>query len=512
MAAILEARGIIKLFPGVRALDDIRFTLERQQIHALCGENGAGKSTLIKVLCGVYPHTEYEGDLLIDGETVQFKTIADAEKKGIAVIHQELSLFNQLSVTENLFVGHEIQRNGILDKNAMTKETFKWIDWFNLDGVTPSSLVGDLGVGKQQLIEIARAVRQPGVRILILDEPTASLTENETELLLGILQKLRKEGTSIIYVSHKLDEVMRLCDRITVLRDGATVGSVSTNAITQDQLVHMMVGREIEDMYPPKDTAPTAEVLLEIRDYNVFEYVTGKQLVKNAGLAVRRGEIMGMYGLVGAGRTEFISTVYGSDQYKGSGKVLWKGKPLRINTPVEALNAGIAYCTEDRKEAGIIPTMDVGENTTIEFITGFVKGLAIDKNAEVMRASEQVKELSVKTPSLATKIVNLSGGNQQKVLLARNLLGDIELLILDEPTRGIDVGAKQEIYSIMRRLVKKGITILMISSELPEVLGMSDRVCVMHRGQIMGELDNRNAALTQELLMEKAAGIERGGA
>jgi D-xylose transport system ATP-binding protein len=507
MGAILEARGITKLFPGVRALDDISFTLEAKQLHALCGENGAGKSTLIKVLCGVYPHTEYSGELRIDGNRVNFRNIVDAEKMGIAVIHQELSLFNNLSVTENLFVGHEIHKNGILDKNAMIKETDKWIEWLKMEGVRSSTIVGDLGVGKQQLIEIARAIRLEGVRILILDEPTASLTEKETELLLGILKMLRDEGTSIIYVSHKLDEVMRLCDHVTVFRDGKTVGSAKISDITQDELVHMMVGREISEMYPQADSVPSGEALFEIKNYNVYEFQTNKHIVKDASLSVKKGEIFGVYGLVGAGRTEQLSTVYGSDQYKGSGSVFWKGSKLRIDSPVDSLNAGIAYCTEDRKSSGVIPTMNVCENITIEFMSSFARGFSIDRNREVKVAGEQVGRFGIRTPSIAAKIVNLSGGNQQKVLLARNLIGNIELLILDEPTRGIDVGAKQEIYAIMRGLVKKGVTVVMISSELPEILGMSDRVCVMHRGQIVGELDNRCRTLRQEEVVTKAAGL-----
>jgi D-xylose transport system ATP-binding protein len=272
----------------------------------------------------------------------------------------------------------------------------------------------------------------------------------------------------------------------------------------------MMVGREISEMYPPEGKKPSDETVFELRDFNVFEYITNKHVVKDASLTVKKGEILGVYGLVGAGRTEFISTAYGSDRFKGTGQVFWKGSPMKINTPEDSLKAGIAYCTEDRKGSGIIPTMDVRENMTIEFIESFVKLVSVDKNMEVKKSLEQVDALAVRTSSLSTQIGNLSGGNQQKVLLARNLMGEIEMLILDEPTRGIDIGAKQEIYSIMRKLVEKGLTIVMISSELPEILGMSDRVCVMHRGKVMGEFDNRAKKLTQETIIEKAAGIEMG--
>jgi D-xylose transport system ATP-binding protein len=298
---------------------------------------------------------------------------------------------------------------------------------------------------------------------------------------------------------------------VTVFRDGRSVGDAEIEDITRDELVHMMVGREISEMYPPENSLPhDSETLFEIRDFNVYEYITNKHVVKNASITVKKGEILGVYGLVGAGRTEFISTAYGSDHYKGSGQVFWKGRPLRVKSPVDCLNAGIAYCTENRKEHGIIPTMDVCDNITIEFLNMFAKFFSIDKNLEVKKSEEQVKAFKIRTASLSSAIVNLSGGNQQKVLLARNLIGDIELLILDEPTRGIDIGAKQEIYFIMRELIGKGVTIVMISSELPEVLGMSDRVCVMHRGRVMGEFDNRTKKLTQENVMGKATGIEMG--
>jgi len=509
METVLEARNITKDFPGVRALDNVSFSLMPKQIHALCGENGAGKSTLINVLSGFFPRSTYKGDLLMGDKVVSFKTISDAENMGIAVIHQELNLFNELTVTENLFLGHEIHSHGVLDWNEMYTQTNEWIKRLKLDGVGPKSRLGDLGVGKQQLIEIARALRLQDVRALILDEPTAALTENETEILLDILRDLRNGGTSIIYVSHKLDEVMEIADYVTVFRDGATVGGDEIKNLTQKDIIKMMVGRDINDMYPEREPLVEREAIFEVKNFNVYEHVTNKVIVKDASLGLRKGEILGLFGLVGAGRTELLSSVFGIPTYKSQGEVFLEGKKVNIKSAFDAMDLGITYCTEDRKESGIIPNMNIRENISIAFLTMFRNKLAIDREKEITKAKEQVAALNIKTPSLTTKIVNLSGGNQQKVLLARNLVGDIKILILDEPTRGIDVGAKHEIYTIMNELIKQGVSIIMISSELPEILGMCDRVVVMHRGEIKGEFDNSNKKITQEMIMTSATGIER---
>ena len=509
METVLEARNITKDFPGVRALDNVSFSLKQKQIHALCGENGAGKSTLINVLSGFFPKSTYTGDLLMEDKVVNFKTISDAENMGIAVIHQELNLFNELTVTENLFLGHEIHNHGVLDWNEMYAQTNEWIKRLKLDDVSPKSRLGDLGVGKQQLIEIARALRLKNVCALILDEPTAALTENETEILLDILRDLRDSGTSIIYVSHKLDEVMEIADYVTVFRDGATVGGDEISNLTQKDIIRMMVGRDINDMYPEREPCSAKEAILEVKNYSVFEHVTNKVIVKDASLELRKGEILGLFGLVGAGRTELMSTMFGIPTYRGHGEISLEGKKVNIKSAFDSMDLGITYCTEDRKESGIIPNMSVRENISIAFLKLFKKKMAIDQEMEITKAKEQIKVLNIKTASLNTKIVNLSGGNQQKVLLARNLVGDIKVLILDEPTRGIDVGAKHEIYTIMNDLIKQGVSIIMISSELPEILGMCDRIVVMHRGEIKGEFDNSDKKITQEMIMTSATGIER---
>jgi D-xylose transport system ATP-binding protein len=509
MSIVLEAKNIVKDFPGVRALDNVSFQLKTRQIHALCGENGAGKSTLINILGGVYPHASYEGELIMDGKEIILKKINDSEHLGIAVIHQELSLFKELSVTENLFMGHEIHKNGVLDWDAMYSQANEWIQKLKLDDVTPKSRVGDLGVGKQQLIEIARALRLTDVRALILDEPTASLTEKETLILIEILFQLKEEGTSIIYVSHKLDEVMRIADSVTILRDGASVGYSEISDITEQDIIRMMVGREISEMYPERDSVRTDEKILEVNNFNVYEHFTDKVIVEDASFDFKRGEILGLFGLVGAGRTELISSVFGDPTFRYEGEVIVEGEKKNIKSPYESMNMGITYCTENRKESGIIPTMDVKENISLAFLEDFKAGLAVDENKEITSANEKVKAMSIKTPSLDTQIINLSGGNQQKVLLARNLIGDVKILILDEPTRGIDIGAKQEIYVIMNELVKSGVSIIMVSSELSEVIGMCDRIVVMHRGKIRAEFDNIDKAITQETIMTSATGMER---
>ena len=507
MDVLLEASHITKDFPGVRALDDVSFVLRKGQIHVLCGENGAGKSTLINVLSGVYPFGSYEGQLFACGREVAFRRVADATEHGIAVIHQELSLFNELSVMENIFVGHELKKNLLLDKNAMYLEARKWLEKLRLQDVPPETRLGNLGVGKQQLVEIARVLRLSNIEVLILDEPTAALTDSETEILLDILQDLKKSGMGIIYISHKLDEVMKIADYITVFRDGKSVAGAAASQLTQAELVRMMVGREISEMYPQHGFA-TDEVVLEVWDYNVSEHFTEKELVKDASFELHKGEILGIFGLIGAGRTELVSSLYGSNQFRRSGKVFMEGREVTINSPQDAINNGIMYCTEDRKGAGLIPTMDVRQNMTIAQIGMFQKRLAVDQAGETLAVKEKVLSLNIKTPSLSSMISTLSGGNQQKVLLGRMIIGETKVLILDEPTRGIDIGAKQEIYSIMSRLAGEGVSIIMVSSELPEILGVSDRVIVMHQGHINGELDNIESRLTEEHVMIKATGYK----
>lgn len=508
MSILLEARNIIKEFPGVRALDKVSFSLEENQIHALCGENGAGKSTLINVLSGFFPASSYQGELFLNGQKVQFKTIREACDAGIAVIHQELHLFKELNVIENIFMGNEISKGGILNKTEMYLNCEQWINRLKLEGVKPTTKVSELGVGKQQLVEIARVLRLSDIKVLILDEPTASLTEKDTEILLDLLRDLRKQGTAIIYISHKIDEVMQIADYVTVLRDGKTVGGGTIQSLTKKDIIKMMVGREITELYPNVPHTIDNKYVLEIKDYWVTEHITGKKLVQNADLHLKKGEILGIYGLIGAGRTELVSSVFGSPTWEKRGKVFIEGKEVHINSPGDALKAGLVYVTEDRKGSGIIATMSVKENTSVSFLNKFKSAFGIRRDMEAEEVSRMCDSLRVKTPSLQTKIVNLSGGNQQKVLLGRSLLGKIKVMILDEPTRGIDVGAKQEIYLIINSLVQQGVSVIMVSSELPEILGVCDRVIVMCRGLITGEFDNYAKTITQENIMMRATGTE----
>ena len=506
MMNALEAHGIIKDFTGVRALNNITFTLEEGQIHALCGENGAGKSTLINVLSGVYPISTYEGEFSVFGKTAAFKNSADAIEAGIGVVHQELSLFPELSVMENLFVGHEAINHGMIDSYKMYTEAAKWLERLGIDDVNPLMRLRDLGVGKQQLIEIARILRLNDVKILILDEPTASLTESETGVLLNILGELKAGGMSIIYISHKLDEVMRIADYVSVIRDGESIGGAPISEIKEEDIVRMMVGRELVDMYPVKKRN-ISDTIMAVKNFSVEEHFTGKEIVLDVSFELKKGEVLGLFGLIGAGRTELVSSIFGSKKFVSSGEVFLEGEKVQIRNPHDAINKGMFYCTEDRKELGIISTMSIRENTTIANLDMFKKNITIDVYEETKKTNEKVKAFKTKTPSLETKIVNLSGGNQQKVLLGRSMLGNTKVLILDEPTRGIDVGAKQEIYSIINDLVAKGLSLIVVSSELPEILGICDRVIVMHRGKMTGELDNMERKLTEENVMAKATGL-----
>ncbi len=500
---LLEAKDIIKEFPGVRALDNVSFKVKENDIHALCGENGAGKSTLIKVLSGVYPTGSYEGKIIFNGEEKSFENIHQAERDGIAVIHQELTLFEELSVAENMFMGNEISNKGFVDWNEMYQETNKWLKKLKLAGVKPTTKVGDLGVGKQQLIEIAKALVKNS-KLLILDEPTASLTDNEVELLMDILRDLRAEGVTCIYISHKLKEVFEIADYISVLRDGEYIGGDQKENLTEREVVNMMVGRSIEQMYPKK-TKKAGKEILKVNNLNLTNN-EGDQLLKNISFDLAEGEILGLFGLIGAGRTEIANTLFGYLQGKKEGEVYLKEKKVDIRSPKEALHQGIALVSEDRKRFGIIPPMSVKENISISFLEKFKKKLVIDQNKEIVKTSELVDQLRIKTSSLNEKIINLSGGNQQKVILAKNLLETPKVLILDEPTRGIDVGAKQEIYELMNQFAEDNMGIIMISSELPEILGMSDRILVMHEGEITKEFDNRNKEISQEEIMVYATG------
>jgi D-xylose transport system ATP-binding protein len=505
---LLETKNIIKDFPGVRALSNVSFQVKKNQIHALCGENGAGKSTLIKVLSGVYPVGSYQGKIYVDGEEKKFENIHQAEADGIAVIHQELTLFEEMNVAENIFMGNEISKNGYIDWNEMYAQTNSWIKKLKLEGVKPTTKVGQLGVGKQQLIEIAKALAKNS-RLLILDEPTASLTDSEVGLLMKILRSLKAEKVTCIYISHKLNEVFEIADYISVLRDGEYIGGDFKDDLTEREVVKMMVGRSIEQMYPTKKNTAGKEIL-KVDNLNLKNY-QGDQLLENISFELFEGEILGIFGLIGAGRTEIANTLFGYLLGPKEGEIYLSENEIDIRSPKEALAQGIALISEDRKRFGIIPSMSVKENISISFLEKFKKFLVIDENEEILKTSKLVDKLNVKTASLNTKIVNLSGGNQQKAILAKNLMETPRVLIMDEPTRGIDVGAKQEIYELMNNFAQNKMGIIMISSELPEVLGMSDRILVMHEGKITKEFDNENKDISQEEIMVYATGGEMNG-
>ncbi|KHO61404.1 xylose ABC transporter ATP-binding protein [Thermoanaerobacter sp. YS13] len=501
---ILEMYNITKEFPGIRALDNVSFKVKRGEIHALCGENGAGKSTLMKILSGVYPYGTYSGEIFYNGEKLILHSIRDAERKGIAIIYQELALIKELSVKENIFMGNEPNKNGIVDFDQMYINAKKILQQFNLD-IDPNTLVKNLGVGQQQLVEIAKALSK-SASLLILDEPTSSLTEADVEILLKILKKLKENGVTCIYISHKLDEVMEIADTVTVIRDGKTIGTDSAKNLTKEKIISMMVGRELSQLYP-REKHFIGEVFFKVKDFNVYDTkIQNRRIVKNVSFKLRKGEILGIAGLIGAGRTELVSSIFGSYPGKWTGDVYLEGKKIIIRNPSDALKYGIAMVPEDRKKEGLISLMSVKENMTISNLENYKKNLigTINENKELLDVKDYIKKINIKTSHFSTQVKNLSGGNQQKVVLAKNLLSKPKILILDEPTRGIDVGAKYEIYKLMFSLAKEGISIIMISSELPEILGISDRIIVMHEGEKKGEFENKN--VTQEMIMQCAIG------
>lgn len=500
MPPLLEMRNIVKKFGPVKALDGVSIRLEQGEILSLCGENGSGKSTLMKVLCGIYPHGEYEGEIVFRGNKITPRSIADTEALGIAIIHQELTLVKELSILENLFLGAELCSYGVMNYELMHFEAEKLLQKVNLS-VSPETIVGDLGVGQQQLVEIAKAMSK-NAKLLVLDEPTAPLTESETEILLNLVIELRRSGVSCIYISHKLGEVKAISDHICVIRDGAHIGTRQAAGMTTDDIITMMVGREMKQLFPREDH-DIGELVLSVRGVSAWDKSNSSiAKVKNAGFELRKGEILGVSGLVGAGRTELMECLYGCYQGKHQGRYFLNGQPLSLNSSRDALQAGIAMVPEDRKRNGIIPIMGVGENMSLAAIDQFSNAGVLNDTLEAKAIQQSLIDLTVKTPNTELPIRNLSGGNQQKAILARFLMVKPSVLILDEPTRGIDVGAKYEIYKLMFKLVKSGISIIMVSSELPEVLGISDRVIIMHEGVIKGDLVNQN--LTQEIIMDCA--------
>jgi putative multiple sugar transport system ATP-binding protein len=500
MTVLLEMRGIRKTFPGVVALDRVDLRVKAGEIHAVVGENGAGKSTLMKVLSGVYPHGSYEGDIVFDGEVRRFAGIADSERLGIIIIHQELALVPQLSIAENIFLGHETARGGIIDWFDAFVRTRALLAKVGLRE-SPSAMVGDLGVGKQQLVEIAKALAKD-VKLLILDEPTASLNEIDSEALLKLLLELKNHGVTSILISHKLNEISQVADTVTVLRDGSTVQSFdcAAESLSEDRIIRAMVGREMADRYPPRHPQ-IGETIFEVRDWTVHHAQhADREFIHGVNLHVKRGEIVGIAGLMGAGRTEFAMSVFGrSWGQRISGQVLMQGREVDVKTVARAIAAGIAYATEDRKGLGLVLGEDIQFNTTLANLRAVASGGIISPGEEYRVASDYRRRLNVRSSGVHQAAVNLSGGNQQKVVLAKCLFSRPEVLILDEPTRGIDVGAKYEIYTLMDELARQGKGILMISSEMPELLGMCDRVYVMSEGRFVAELPRAQAS--QEAIM-----------
>ena len=489
---ILKMQGIQKYFSGVHALKGVNFELRAGEVHALMGENGAGKSTLIKVLCGI--HKRDGGNIELFGEEVSFNNIAESQAAGISVIHQELNMMGHLTVAQNMFIGREFKQGIFINDKKMEEEAQKLFDKMGVK-INPATKLGDLTVGKQQMVEIAKAVSRE-CKLLVLDEPTAALTLPEVEELFKIMNDLRDKGIGMIYISHRMDEINRISDRVTVMRDGEYVGTVNTAEVTKDDIVKMMVGRVIMgDQKAVSAVAPDAPVILEVNHLNA-----GKE-VKDVSFQLRKGEILGFAGLMGAGRTEVARALYGAD-VRQTGEIIINGQKVSIKTPEQAVKCGICYLSEDRKRFGLMLDKSVTENTTIASVDDFIKAGLINDGAMRSSSSEFNTKLRTKTPSMEQLLKNLSGGNQQKVIIARWLMKNADIFIFDEPTRGIDVGAKSEIYSLMEELVNQGKSIIMISSELPEVLRMSDRILVMCEGRKTGELDISEA--TQENIMQLA--------
>jgi putative multiple sugar transport system ATP-binding protein len=498
---ILEMRNITKTFPGVKALDNVSFSVRQGEIHALVGENGAGKSTLMKVLSGVYPHGSYSGDIYFQGKECRFRDITESEEVGLVIIHQELALIPFLSIAENLFLGNECAKNGVINWNESISKTTELLNRVGLYE-SPNTLITNMGVGKQQLVEIAKALAKK-VKLLILDEPTASLNESDSEKLLELLLQFKQHGISSILISHKLSEVSKVADSITILRDGATIETLDCQKdnITEDRIIRGMVGRDLTNRFPPRDSK-IGDTIFEVRDWNVYHPLhEDRKVSTNVNITVRKGEVVGIAGLMGAGRTELAMSIFGQAYgTRISGQAYKHGKEIDISTIDKAIANGIAYATEDRKAYGLILIEEIKNNITLTNLKEVSDGGVVNEPKEMTVTSEYRDKLNIKCSSILQLAVNLSGGNQQKVVLSKWLFAGPEILILDEPTRGIDVGAKYEIYTIINRLASEGKGIILISSELPEILGVCDRIYVMREGKIVGELPASEAS--QEIVMK----------
>ncbi len=509
---LLEMKNITKTFPGVKALDNVNLKVEEGEIHTLVGENGAGKSTLMNVLSGIYPHSSYEGEVLYDGKTCHFTNIKDSEEKGIVIIHQELALVPYMTIGENMFLGNERGKAFAIDWNETYDKADKYL---RIVGLQESSrtLVKDIGVGKQQLVEIAKALAK-NAKLLILDEPTASLNEKDSKALLDLLLQFKKEGMTSILISHKLNEIAYVADSITVIRDGTTIETLYKNVdtITEDRIIKGMVGRSISDRFPKREQKEIGEIALEIEDWNVYHPIyNDHKVVDHVSMNVRKGEVVGIAGLMGAGRTELAMSVFGKSYGTNiSGKIKINGKEVTLNSVSTAIQHKLAYVTEDRKGNGLILSNSIKHNTSLANLAGVSSNGVIDADKEYAVAQEQREKLNIKCPTVEQNVGNLSGGNQQKVLLAKWMFADPDILILDEPTRGIDVGAKYEIYCIINRLVAEGRSVIVISSELAEVLGMCDRIYIMDSGKVVGEVDAEGA--TQEMIMSHILKTSNKGA
>ena len=504
---LLEMKSITKTFPGVKALDNVNLKVEEGEIHALVGENGAGKSTLMNVLSGIYPYGTYDGDIVYDGEVCKFHNIKDSEKKGIVIIHQELALVPYMTIGENMFLGNEQGSKWCIDWYKTYAEADKYLAMVGLSD-SSKTLIKDIGTGKQQLVEIAKALAKHA-KLLILDEPTSSLNETDSRALLDLMKKLKSEGMTMIIISHKLNEVSYVADKITVVRDGSTIETLDskTDDISETRIIKGMVGREITDRFPKRHDVEIGDVMMEVSNWTVYHpEFSERKVVDDVSINVRAGEVVGIYGLMGAGRTELAMSIFGRSYGIGiSGELKLRGKKVTLKSPKKAIEAGLAYVTEDRKGNGLVLSNSILRNTTLANLKGVSNATFIDNDKEYEVAQEYVEKLRTKTPSVDQLVGNLSGGNQQKVLLAKWMFADPDVLILDEPTRGIDVGAKYEIYCIINDLAKAGKSVVMISSELPEVIGMSDRIYIMNQAKIVGEMKASEA--TQENIMACIVGV-----
>ena len=503
---LLEMKNITKTFPGVKALDNVNLQVEEGEIHALVGENGAGKSTLMNVLSGIYPYGSYEGNIIYDGEICKFNTIKDSEHKGIVIIHQELALIPYMTIGENMYLGNEKGKSFSINWNETYGEADKYLKIVGLEE-SSRTLIKDIGVGKQQLVEIAKALAK-NAKLLILDEPTASLNEDDSKALLDLLLKFKKQGMTSIIISHKLNEISYVADKITVIRDGSSIETLDKKKddFSEQRIIQGMVGREMTDRFPKRPDVKIGDVSMEVKNWNVYHPLyTERKVVNDVSFKIHKGEVVGISGLMGAGRTELAMSIFGKSYgTKISGQIFMNGKEVKLNTVKEAIDNKLAYVTEDRKGNGLILSKSIKMNTSLANMAGVSNGKVIDTDKEYAVAEEYRKKLKTKCPNVG----NLSGGNQQKVLLAKWMFAEPDILILDEPTRGIDVGAKYEIYCIINDLVAAGKSVIMISSELPEVLGMSDRIYIMNEGRFVGEVSGKEA--TSELIMSKIVKSGKG--